>query len=181
MSVRKKVFLIINLSFFGDVLLTNSLCQNIKKHYPNSEIVFLINKPFCEAAKNQYGVDDVLIFDKKGKHKGFWGPLKFVFTCKYKNKIDTSFVMYDNDRGNVIAWLLGAKQRIAGGQRITKIFVTHKHQDPYDLAHMQDINGHYIKTLTGNDAEIVPIKYNTNWQADSLACDMSAKYRNKNC
>ena len=48
---NQKIFLIINLSFFGDVLLTNTLCQNIKLSYPDSKIVFLVNKHFYEAQK----------------------------------------------------------------------------------------------------------------------------------
>ena len=62
---EQKIFLVINLSFFGDVLLTNTLCQNIKQEYPDSKIVFLVNKPFYDAAKYQYCVDDVICFDKK--------------------------------------------------------------------------------------------------------------------
>ncbi len=179
MSENKKTFLIVNLSFFGDVLLTNSLCQNIKKHYPDSKIVFMVNKPFGDAAKNQYCVDDVLVFDKRGKNKSFFGLLKFVFDCPYKNKIDTSFVMYDNDRGNLITWLLGVKQRIAGGVGFTKFLVTDKHPQNYALEHMQDINGNYIKTLTGHEADIVPIKYLTNPTEDVLTCELANKYKDK--
>ena len=77
--------MVINLSFFGDVLLTNSLCQNIKLNYPSSKVVFLVNKPFYEAAKNQLCVDDVLVFDNLStghletiETLGKYGSLNFV-------------------------------------------------------------------------------------------------------
>ena len=72
-SIRKtfdnsKVFLVFNTACFGDVLLCNSLCQNIKLIYPQSKIIFIVDKPYYEAAKFQKDVDDVVIFDKKKEH-----------------------------------------------------------------------------------------------------------------
>lgn len=176
----EKIFLVVNLSFFGDVLLTNSLCQNIKLNYPDSKVVFLVNEPFYEAAKNQVGVDDVLVFDKRHKNKGLLGLLKFVFSCPYKNKIYASFVMYDNDRGNLISFLLGAKIRVAGGVNISKFLVNKKHShDDLSLIHAQDTNGDFIKALTGKDAEVLPIKYITNPSEDVFACSLASKYKGK--
>lgn len=176
----EKIFLVINLSFFGDVLLTNSLCQNIKLNYPDSKVVFLVNEPFYEAAKNQVGVDDVLVFDKRHKNKGLLGLLKFVFSCPYKNKIYASFVMYDNDRGNLISFLLGAKIRVAGGVNISKFLVNKKHShDDLPSIHAQDTNGDFIRALTGKDAEVLPIKYITNPSVDVFACSLASKYKGK--
>jgi len=176
---EEKIFLVINLSYFGDVLLTNSLCQNIKLNYPNSKIVFLVNKPFVEAAKNQYGVDDVLAFDKRGEHKGFLGLLKFVLNCPYRNKINTSFVMYDNDRGVILSFLLNAKRRVSGGVNFFKFLVNEKFSSDISVQHMQDINGSYIKAITKTDAKILPIRYNTNPAEDAFVCGLATKYSGK--
>ena len=61
-----KKFLVINTSFFGDTLLTNPLCRNIKILYPDSHITFIVNKPFVEVATYCDGVDEVVAYDKKG-------------------------------------------------------------------------------------------------------------------
>ena len=121
---EQKIFLVINLSFFGDVLLTNTLCQNIKQEYPDSKIVFLVNKPFYDAAKYQYCVDDVICFDKRNEHKGLLGLLKFVKNCQYKNKIYAAFVIYGNQRGIILSYLLKAKYRISGPRKYVKYLLT---------------------------------------------------------
>lgn len=175
----EKIFLVVNLSYFGDVLLTNALCQNIKLNYPDSKIVFLVNKPFVEAASNQECVDDVLAFDKRGEHKGFRGLLKFVLNCPYKNKIHTSFVMYDNDRANLITFLLGVKTRISGGFRFSKFFVNKKFKHDEKYMHMQDINASFISALTNSEPKILPIKYNTNLSNDLFASSLLAKYKGR--
>ena len=61
----QKVFVVFNTACFGDVLVCNSLCQNVKRIYPNSKVVFVVNKPFYDVAKNQKDVDEVIVFDKK--------------------------------------------------------------------------------------------------------------------
>lgn len=153
-----KTFLIINLSDFGDVLLTNALCRSIKAEYPDSKVVFLVNKPYYEVARYMHSVDDVLSLDKRGKHKGLLGLLRFVFNCKLKN-IDTAFIMYGNDRGILISWLLKAKNRISGTNKITKIFLTQHLLDFDNYKHTQDRNANFLKAVTNKKVPPVPIKY----------------------
>ena len=63
--MEKKVFLIFNTAFIGDMLVTNTLVQNIKTYYPDSKVVFICNTPFVDVAKYHDGVDEVVAFDKK--------------------------------------------------------------------------------------------------------------------
>ena len=107
-TMFSKVFLVFNTACFGDNLICNSLCQNIKRIYPDSKIVFIADKPFYEAAKYQKDVDDVIIYDKKGKNKGIFGFLKFISDFPYKNAY-AAFITYKNMRNRFIAMLIGTK------------------------------------------------------------------------
>ncbi len=158
-NTNKKIFLIINLSFLGDVLLTNALCQNIKKNYPDSKIVFCVNKTFKDAAKYQDCVDDVICMDKRGKHSGFLGLIRFALSCPYRKKIDTSFVIYGNDRGIILSHFLGCKNIISGTRKITGHLLTNNFMDFANFKNMQDINANFIKALTAQNAEVLPIRY----------------------
>ena len=179
-SKNQKIFLIINLSYFGDVLLTNTLCQNIKLNYPDSKVVMLVDKPFYEAAKYQYCVDDTIYFDKKKENKGILGLLKFVIGCKYKNKIYAAFVMYDNDRGILLSYFLHAQKRISGPNKILKWMLTDIHfERKNELVHMEDINGDFIRALTGKNGEILPVKYLTNPRQEELTQKIAKEFQNK--
>lgn len=112
---NEKIFLIFNTSCFGDILICNSLCQNIKRLYPNSKTVFIVNKPFYEAAKGQECVDEVIIYDKKGEHKGMKGFFKFIKDFKYKRP-DASIVAYKNTRNFWTSVFLGSK-KISNGKK----------------------------------------------------------------
>lgn len=101
---NQKIFIVFNTAGLGDVLLCNPLCQNIKLQYPDSKVVFVSNKTFSVAAKNQKDVDDVVIYDKKGEHKGILGLIKFIISFKYKGAC-CSFLTYNNTRNFLIALL----------------------------------------------------------------------------
>src|SRR5699024_2404773 len=105
---HNKTFLIFNTACFSDVFRCNSLIQNIKLIYPSSKVIFIVDKPFFEAAKYQKGVDEVVVFDKKGKHKGIFGLFKFIKEFEFKNAF-VLIVTYKNERNRLISKLLGAK------------------------------------------------------------------------
>lgn len=107
----KKNILVFNTACFGDVLLCNSLCQNIKAIFPDANLVFVVDKPFYEVAKYQKDVDDVIVYDKNGVNKGSFGFIKFIKDFKYKN-IFASFVTYGSYRNILIAKILGSKNVI---------------------------------------------------------------------
>lgn len=156
--MEEKTFLIVNLSCFGDVLLTNSLCQNLKISYPNSKIVFCVDKPFEEVAKYQKDVDEVMVFDKKGKQKGLLGLINFVRKNKYKNKINSAFVIYGNKRGLLLSKLLGAKQIVTGSLKKTWLINTPQPKC-YSVANRQISNEYLSEVITNKKSLNLPIKY----------------------
>lgn len=180
MEDNKKIFLIINLSFFGDVLLSNTLCQNIKREYPDSRIIFLVNTPFYEAAKYQKNVDDVICMNKRKEHRGLFGLLRFAFTCKYRNKIYAAFIIYGNSRGILVSYLLNSQKRISGPTKFVKHLLTDIWFETSGLTKMQDINGNFLKALTGKNSEILPIEYNVAPDKNFLAKKLLETYTGKN-
>lgn len=141
---KDKTFLVFNTACFGDVLLCNSLCQNIKLIYPDSKIIFIVDKPFYDAAKLQKDVDEVIIYDKKGHHKGFLGIFKFIKNFKYKN-IFCAFITYKNYRNYLISKLLNSKITLMNAKKdnITK---------------MQEQHATLLKHLTHKKIKNLPIK-----------------------
>lgn len=123
---KEKIFLIFNTACFGDVLLCNSLCQNIKLIYPTSKIIFIVDKPYYEAAIYQKDVDEVIIFDKKRIHKGIWGLIKFIINFKYK-KAFCAFITYHNERNYIISKLTFCKYIISDNRNDIQDKMSKKH------------------------------------------------------
>lgn len=156
-----KKFLVINTSYFGDVLLTDTLCQNIKLEYPDARVIFMVNKPFYEVAEYMEGVDEVLCYDKAGTHKGIAGIFKFLNEHResLKDSIDIAFVLYGNERGIVIAKALGVNTIISDNRGIFHyLFSTISVEKNY-LGSVQQENANLLRSLTKKDVDDLPIKY----------------------
>lgn len=143
---KEKIFLVFNTACFGDVLLCNTLCQNIKLNYPNSKIIFICDKPYYEAAKFQKDIDDVIIYDKKGNNKGLLGFFDFIANFPYKNPY-CSFITYLNYRNILIAKFLKSKHIISENKKDKYL--------PVSLQHAK-----LLEQLTREKVLDLPIKYN---------------------
>lgn len=150
----EKVFLVFNTACIGDILVTNTLVQNIKHYYPESKVVFICNTPYKEVAQYQQGVDDVVIFDKK-TNNSLKGILNFTKNFPYKKPF-ASFVTYANDRNLLISRLLGAKHIISNHK--CKFWHTKEKFKLNEYIHMKDKWGGLIEPLVGEHKNL-PIKY----------------------
>lgn len=138
------MFLVFNTAAFGDVLLCNSLVQNIKNIYPESKVIFIADKNYRDAAFYQKGVDDVVIYDKKGLNKGILGLIKFIRSFPYKNA-DYSIVTYKNFRNRLISKFLAKKT--LHSKNINKNFS------------MQEVHANILAQITDSEIVNFPIKY----------------------
>ncbi len=139
---KSDVFVVFNTAGLGDVLLCNGLCQNIKKYYPSSKLVFVTDKPFKDAALYQEGVDSVLTIDK---HKGIRGISDFIRDFPHLPP-DACFLTYRNERNFFISKCIGAK-KVLFYWKTRKGKIQSRHTNLLSL---------YIK----NKVVDLPIKYN---------------------
>ena len=154
----EKIFVIFNTAFIGDILLNNTLVQNIKYFYPKSKVIYVVQPQFIDIAKYQIGVDDVVTFDKK-KGNNLLEFLKFVKNFPYKN-IFASFVIYSNDRNLILSRLLKAKHILTEPHGFfTKIMTTKEKYKRKEYIHKRDIATGLIESLTGKSLIDIPIKY----------------------
>lgn len=152
---EEKVFVVFNTACIGDMLVTNTLVQNIKYYYPNSKVVFVCQKQYSDVARYQEGVDDVVVFDKK-RDNSVKGIIKFVKHFPYKKPF-ASFVIYANDRNLLISRCLGSKH-ILSHHRCQLWHTKEKYSLP-EHTHMMDKLGSLIVPLQGEHKKL-PIKYN---------------------
>ncbi len=141
-----KIFVILILACFGDILVRNALVQNIKRIFPTSKVVFIVDKPWVEVAKYSKDVDEVYAFDKKGEHKGLFGMFKFVNKFPYK-KMDYLLPMHLTARIKILIKLLRPKLLLNGSSGNT----------------MQELCISYLDSITNKKTVNVPIKYQPNF------------------
>lgn len=104
MCHNKKLFLIINTGYLGDVILTSKLSRDIKKEYPESHLVFIVD------TKGLPGVDEVICYNRK-KCQDIFHFISFWLKFPYKWKIDYTFIPHVNKKSRVfLAKSLGSNK-----------------------------------------------------------------------
>ncbi len=157
-----KKFLVINTSFFGDILLTGPLCRNIKLAFPDSYIVFIANKPFVDAARYLDGVDEAIAYDKNDMHRGISGALRFYKQYKHNFSagFSAAFVIYGNERGIILSRLFGAEKIYAENNGLIKLLLSNKKINYHGLSRVQERNSILLEQYTNAPVQNLPMLYN---------------------
>ena len=76
--------LIIHTAFIGDIVLSTPLIQKLKDLYPKSEIDYLTLPTNQSILYNNPNLNEIILYDKKGKDKGIKGFLRILKILKQK-------------------------------------------------------------------------------------------------
>ena len=79
--------LVIHTAFIGDIVLSTPLIQELKDIYPKSEIDYLTLPTNKSVISNNPNLNEIILYDKKGKDKGIKGFLRILKILKQKNMI----------------------------------------------------------------------------------------------
>jgi len=129
MTDRKRI-VIFNVNWLGDVLFSTAVIRNIRFNYPASYIACII-PPRCAAVLegNPY-LNEIILFDEKGLHKGFAGTLKFIGALR-KKKFDCMFLLHRSMTRAFIAWAAGIRERIGYTTGKRAFLLTRRIAPPY--------------------------------------------------
>ena len=106
-----KKILIIDLAFIGDVILAGPLTMAIRQRWPKAELVMLTVPLTASVAEMLPAVDRVLVYDKKGSHRGLcgmWQMAKSLRRERFELAVCVNFAL----RGAAVARLAGIPYRL---------------------------------------------------------------------
>ncbi|MBP3691586.1 MAG: glycosyltransferase family 9 protein [Schwartzia sp.] len=118
-----KKILVIDLAFIGDVILATPTMRALKEHFPKASLTMLTIPLTAEiAAMNPY-VDEVLVYDKRGKDKGIlgiWRMARRLAPFGFDLCVSMNFAL----RGAVVARLAGIPHRLGYDAQHAGFFLT---------------------------------------------------------
>ncbi len=136
-----KRILLVRTDRIGDVVLTTPAIRAVRQSLPESFLAMMVRPYSVEVVKNNPHLDEVIVYDKRGKHKTFWNSFKFVRDLR-KKEFDLAFVFHPTNRVNIITFLAGIPERIGYNRKcgflLTKKlpdekFKGEKHEIEYNL------------------------------------------------
>ena len=103
--------LIIHTAFIGDIVLSTALVSKVKEKYPDSDIYYLTTPLGKEILKNNPKIKEIIVYDKRGKNKGFGAFISFVRKIR-KLKIDVCLTPHRYLRSSILTLMSGASIRV---------------------------------------------------------------------
>jgi lipopolysaccharide heptosyltransferase II len=170
-----KNILIVRTDRIGDVVLTTPAIKAIREAYSDAKISILVAPATSDLVDGNICLDEVLIDDCGGEHKGLYGFIKLIKSLRQR-KFDCALVLHTKKRTNLACFLSGIPVRI--GYRNNKfgfllnrpiLDVRHKgekHEAQYCLDVLKEIG------IKCDDVTIdLPVKEDALRWVDQLRCE----------
>jgi heptosyltransferase II len=120
---RIKRILVTRTDRIGDAVLSTPVFQAIKVQYPSCHLAAMVFKETAPLVLGHPSVDQVIIYDKKGIHAGWWATVLFALKLR-KERFDLIIHLHPTNRVHFISWFAGIPVRI-GYQSSNHLFLTH--------------------------------------------------------
>lgn len=101
----------------GDVVLTTPAIKMIRLKYPDAHIAFMVRPYAKDIVEGNPYLNEVITYDKYGKHKSLLGTAKFVYGLR-KKKFDLAIMFHPTNRVHLIAFLAGIPRRIGFDRKL---------------------------------------------------------------
>ncbi len=112
-----KRILIVRTDRIGDVLLSTPVIKAMRDSYPNAYIAMVISPYAKDIVEGNPYLDEVIIYDKDGKHKSLRRSIKFAHNLK-KKRFDLSLILHPTNRAHLITFFAGIPKRIGYNRKL---------------------------------------------------------------
>jgi lipopolysaccharide heptosyltransferase II len=95
----------------GDVILSTSVIETLRKAYPSAFIAMMVKPVWRELLDGNPYLDEIITYDKDGTHHGIFSNIQFALKLR-KYNFDTVLVLNPRARSHWCVWLAGIPVRI---------------------------------------------------------------------
>ena len=131
-------------NWLGDVVFASAAIRAIKMNYPSAKIICFAPERCVDILKSNPYIDQIVSFDEKGKERGLWAKIRFIFKIR-KLKLDQIYVFHRSFTRALIAFFSGAKVRIGYNTKNRGFLFTKTFPEPSGRVHSVDYFLNLIK------------------------------------
>jgi lipopolysaccharide heptosyltransferase II len=134
MSARKKRILIVNVNWIGDVIFSTPFISAVRAAYPGSRIACLVHPRCVEVLEGNPRIDDTIVYDEEGAHKGIAGKLKLALRLR-RERFDTAFLLHRSFTKALLVFAAGIAERIGYPTKRRGLLLTKQVELPDEGTH----------------------------------------------
>ncbi len=122
--VKQKKILLARTDRLGDLVLTTPAIKAIRMAYPDAYIAMIVRPYAYLVVKNNPYLDDVILYDKYGKHRSFIATIRFAMDIR-RIGFDRAVIFHPTNRMHIIAYIARIPRRIGYDNKL-KFLLTDK-------------------------------------------------------
>ncbi len=173
-----KRILIVRTDRIGDVLLSTPVIKAVRENYPRAFIAVMVSPYTKGIVEGNPWLDEVITYDKDGKHKSWLRSIKFARNLS-KKKFDLVIILHPTNRVHLITYLAGIKRRVGYDCKLRCLLtdrVTHTKQfgEKHELEYNLDLLK-YLGLEAKDKSLFMPIKKESEQWVDDLFKQESIK------
>ncbi len=139
--------LISRIDRIGDVLLSTPVIKALREKFPQAYISMMVAPCSRDVVEGNPYLDEVIIYDKDGKHKTWMRSLKFASRLK-KKKFDLAVILHPNIRMHLLTFLAGIPERLGYNRKLGFLLNLRRiHSKQEGVKHEAGYNLDLLKTL----------------------------------
>lgn len=129
-----KRILIVEVNWVGDVLFSTPFIKAVRDAYPDSHIACLLHPRTREMLESNPRVNEIIIYDEEGLHRGFLGKLRLVRELKKRN-FNTAFILHRSFTKAMLTYLAGIGERLGYATKLRRWILTKAIDEPVGDIH----------------------------------------------
>lgn len=129
--------LVVNVNWLGDIIFSTPVFKALKKRYPGARVSCLAVPRVKEILECVPGVDEVIVYDEKGRDRGLFAKTRLIARLK-QEKFDAAFLLHGSWTRALLVYLAGIPVRV-GHTRKKGRFLTHGAPFPGEEKHKSDV------------------------------------------
>ncbi|OGX44074.1 MAG: lipopolysaccharide heptosyltransferase II [Omnitrophica WOR_2 bacterium RIFCSPLOWO2_12_FULL_51_8] len=106
-----KRILIVRTDRIGDVLLSTPVINALREAYPSAYIAMMVSPQGKDIVDGNPYLDEAIIYDKEGKHRGWARSWKFAQNLK-KKRFELALVLHPTNRVHLVTFLAAIPRRV---------------------------------------------------------------------
>jgi len=158
---RYKRILVVRTDRIGDLLLSTPVIHALRQKYPQAYISMMVAPHAKDIIEGNPYLDEIIVYDKDGKHKSWLRSFKFAGRIK-KKKFDLALILHPTNRVHLLTFLAGIPERLGYNRKIGFLLTRKrehtkqegkKHEAEYNLDLLSDLG------ITGNARDLfMPVR-----------------------
>lgn len=166
-----KRVLIVRTDRIGDVLLSTPVIRALRNAYPNAYIAMMVSPYAKDIIDGNPDLDEVIIYDKDGKHKSWQRTLKFASRLK-KKRFDLALVLHPTNRVHLATFFAAISRRVGYDRKMGFLLTDRiKHTKQLGQKHELEYNLdllRYLDIQPKDKSLYIPIKKESEEWTDEL-------------